>query len=426
MYFILLVIAVYVLAPMVIGPFLIKSRQWVAANADINPVLPETLDPEMRAFLDKAKGEFESIGFDFVDYMSLVDYMPEVTSYFALFTDKQSRLPAMAAAIRNKSGKTIYYCEFSSKYTNGSVINVNNSPMMGSFVHPHKSSYRYPAVTSVRQLHDINKWITSRDTRAVGPVGSIRGRELDTLVEALNGEIKLQEHYGYFTPNRDRTRYLFTWKGAFLMTEKNVFPIKHIRTFLDQAAAKKAIAGMPSFSTGPIAAERIEQRKPDVEAYRSPVQAGARSGEAAGRAAALKIERQFKNGANWFFWIAALSLINSMAMKVGSSWHFIVGLGITRFLDAVARTVHVRTNAEFQAVILFMDVCFPALFAAFGLAALKRSSDGFVLGMILYGLDALLLLLVFDVIGIVFHVIALIFLLRGWAALKKMPEMPAA
>ena len=33
-----------------------------------------------------------------------------------------------------------------------------------------------------------------------------------------------------------------------------------------------------------------------------------------------EIEARFKSGANWFYWVAALSLINSVSILSGSDW----------------------------------------------------------------------------------------------------------
>ena len=35
---------------------------------------------------------------------------------------------------------------------------------------------------------------------------------------------------------------------------------------------------------------------------------------------------RLKSGASWFYWIAGLSLINSISAAAGSTWRFIVGL----------------------------------------------------------------------------------------------------
>ena len=45
-------------------------------------------------------------------------------------------------------------------------------------------------------------------------------------------------------------------------------------------------------------------------------------------------EALLKSGASWFYWIAGLSLINSFIALSGSDYGFILGLGITRIIDA--------------------------------------------------------------------------------------------
>src|SRR5574340_77246 len=39
------------------------------------------------------------------------------------------------------------------------------------------------------------------------------------------------------------------------------------------------------------------------------------------------------NGANWFYWIAGLSVVNSVIVLFGGAWYFLVGLGATQFVD---------------------------------------------------------------------------------------------
>ena len=402
---VLIVIAIAIAAPIVLGPFMIKASQWVASNFSINTVPAESLDEEVRLFLDKAKAEFESIGFEFIGDMSLSDYMPNMTTFFALFIDGQSKRSAMAAVIKHGSGRIVAYYEFTAKYSNGRVINVSNSPTMGSFRNPDKSSYRYPKIRSARELNDIHRWITGHDRRAAGdPVVYDKGRATEMLAEALKNELRLQEKFGYFSLSGEKGRFLFTWKGAFIMTERNVFPIKNILVSLDLAAAKKAIAGMPPDSQ-------------DAAGNR-----GGTAGKEPAPDAGLKDEQRFKHGASWFYWIAALTLVNSLAMKLGVRWEFVLGLGATRLVDIIAMMEQYRTGGImlFQASILVLDVGFAALFAAFGLAARKGSADSYEVGLVFYGLDSFLLLLTFDVMGIILHGIALFFLFRGWRALKRL------
>src|SRR5512138_3090367 len=49
----------------------------------------------------------------------------------------------------------------------------------------------------------------------------------------------------------------------------------------------------------------------------------------------MALDARIKSGAAWFYWIAGLSLINSVAALSGSKWGFILGLGITQVFDAI-------------------------------------------------------------------------------------------
>jgi hypothetical protein len=69
-----------------------------------------------------------------------------------------------------------------------------------------------------------------------------------------------------------------------------------------------------------------------------------------------------------------------------------------------------------------MDLGFAALFVVFGLMARKRSLDSFEVGLVFYAIDSLIFLLAFDILGIIFHGIALFFLFRGWKGLRRLQE----
>ena len=42
------------------------------------------------------------------------------------------------------------------------------------------------------------------------------------------------------------------------------------------------------------------------------------------------LEKQVERGASWFYWIAGLSLVNSILSLTDSGWMFFFGLGITQ------------------------------------------------------------------------------------------------
>src|SRR3970282_729281 len=54
-------------------------------------------------------------------------------------------------------------------------------------------------------------------------------------------------------------------------------------------------------------------------------------------AAKIAVEQRLKGSVAWFYWIAALSLITSITVMGDGKVHFIIGLGVTTVVDAVAK-----------------------------------------------------------------------------------------
>jgi len=124
---------------------------------------------------------------------------------------------------------------------------------------------------------------------------------------------------------------------------------------------------------------------------------------------------RMRAGAKWFYWIAALSMINSIAVIAGGNFHFVVGLGITSVVDALAR--HVGNAGSVLALVINGFVA--GVFALFGVFAAKAQKWAFLVGMGLYLLDGLLLTTVRDYLGLAFHVYALFAIYRGYQAAQQ-------
>jgi hypothetical protein len=156
-----------------------------------------------------------------------------------------------------------------------------------------------------------------------------------------------------------------------------------------------------------------------------PAAAPARSREAAapeGIEELAKLENQVKSGASWFFWIAGLSVINSVVALSGSQWGFIMGLGVTQIVDTIGKTL----GGAGVPVAIILDIIVAGVFVLFGVFARQRHPWAFIVGMVLYGLDGLLFLLGGDLLGLGFHGFALFCIFAGFSALKKLQQAPGA
>lgn len=109
--------------------------------------------------------------------------------------------------------------------------------------------------------------------------------------------------------------------------------------------------------------------------------------------------------ANWLWWIAALSLVNTVLTHTGSETSFAVGLGFTLIADAVFR--------DLPAVALAIDLVAIGTITALGWFARRGQLWAFVTGAGLYALDTLIFIPLQAWIAVGFHVVAVCFLVRG-------------
>ena len=128
-----------------------------------------------------------------------------------------------------------------------------------------------------------------------------------------------------------------------------------------------------------------------------------------------------RNGASWFYWIAGLSVINMIIYIGGSDVAFLAGLGLTQLAQALV-DVSIESGAPsaLRFVAIAINLVLIAVFAFFGYYAGKGSSAAFIIGIVLYVLDGLLLLLLGVFLSAGFHAFALIFIIRGFLACRSL------
>src|SRR5262245_49374424 len=82
-----------------------------------------------------------------------------------------------------------------------------------------------------------------------------------------------------------------------------------------------------------------------------------------------------RRGANWCYWIAGLSVINSVLFVAGANVHFLAGLGVTEIVDALV-DVAIQQGAPtaFRAIAVVIDLVFVIGFVLCGYFASKKLS----------------------------------------------------
>jgi hypothetical protein len=135
------------------------------------------------------------------------------------------------------------------------------------------------------------------------------------------------------------------------------------------------------------------------------------------------LENRMLSGANWFFWIAALSIVNSVIVVMDGSWSFLAGLGMTQVIDGIVQGLTDGSGQAAKVLAIILNIPLAGLFAVFGYLSRKRQNWAFISGMALYAFDGLIFLYVQDWLGVGFHVFALYCIFQGLRANNKLKEI---
>lgn len=142
-----------------------------------------------------------------------------------------------------------------------------------------------------------------------------------------------------------------------------------------------------------------------------------------------KLIKEIKNGMGWFYAIAGLTVFNSVVNLFNGDFYFVVGLGLSQLVSAlgslIAADFAANTGTIVQIVALGINLFLSGIFFLFGYFGNKGIKWVIVLGAVLYIGDALILLLWTDIVGIIFHGLALYYIFRALSALKKLEQSHA-
>ena len=117
------------------------------------------------------------------------------------------------------------------------------------------------------------------------------------------------------------------------------------------------------------------------------------------------------SAARWFWWIAGLSLVNTVLIHSGSETSFVIGLGFTMIADVAFSAL--------KPVAFALDALAIGFFVLMGWLSLRGHFWAFIVGAFVYALDGLIYLKFGDMMPFGFHLFALFFIVRGAFALRE-------
>ncbi len=139
-------------------------------------------------------------------------------------------------------------------------------------------------------------------------------------------------------------------------------------------------------------------------------------------------EQVVRQSAGWFYWIAALSLVNWVALALGQDFGMIIGLGITQVASAIA-FFHDAGLADLHGVLvagsLAVTLLAAAIFGLLGYFGRQGRLWAHGTGMALYGLDTMIFIWAQDWLAVGFHLFVLVMLGAGISTMLALNEARA-
>lgn len=130
---------------------------------------------------------------------------------------------------------------------------------------------------------------------------------------------------------------------------------------------------------------------------------------------------QIVRSANWFYWIAGLSIVNLFAALLGANFRFVIGLGFSEVLTGLADEA---TKSGHSWLPMYIGcVLVTGFFAACGWLTRRPSLIALIVGMVVFALDTLIFVMGSDWIGVAFHGWALYQLGRGIPAVQVFKKL---
>jgi hypothetical protein len=145
------------------------------------------------------------------------------------------------------------------------------------------------------------------------------------------------------------------------------------------------------------------------------------------QSARLQVDARVNSAVSWLYAIASFSVVNTILLRLGLDFGFLVGLAATLFVEELA-TAWSRRMPEsaglFMIVALLAEACIAGIFLVLAILAQNGLRWALIVGMVLYAIDGVAWLLVKGYIAAAFHAAALLFIFNGLRALGRKQAPP--
>jgi hypothetical protein len=224
----------------IVPPFKLKRIHWTTADPNYEPLdlqseqAPRLVTESVAAI----SPQLESLGFMNRGHFRISNSVPNAGAHVTLFENRQSRQYAklssvfiMAGGVRTvKTTSLGFFTDFDDGLT---LVTANNKTRpLTPRIRTHEGSLAVPWIGDPRRLYEIHNACISHFGNGASRVDIPIKDSIDFLRKSHLKETAKFAESGYYYLDEDARVYRLAWRGAILMTWKQLWPIKPIRVAL--------------------------------------------------------------------------------------------------------------------------------------------------------------------------------------------------
>ncbi len=221
----------------IVAPILVHAKQRMAAKPRFDLFDPRNLPQDKAEYFVRNLQMLQREGFEPGPFASWENGENQ-RILFALAVNRKNRDMAMsvfATAGTETKPVEVRYTEFCTVFADSTELNTNSNPqpdVLKQF--PDKKVFSFPRVKDPHHLYNLHRRLLARF--ALGKEAVLPPKDTEVVAVQMSAArfFSRQIKAGYFQTDKSGEIMRPTWKGAFLMTWKLVWPVGSIRNILQR------------------------------------------------------------------------------------------------------------------------------------------------------------------------------------------------
>jgi hypothetical protein len=245
-------VSAFIAAVYALSPVAVRLTFDFAAHCNPTQISLDELPEEVAVLFQSRILQIQALGFDLIGCFDCGRLASETHSYTAYFCNRRTNDFANVSALVWPK-KTASYIEFSTRFTNGNALETNTNgvlPLTPS--NPSTRVFRFPDIEDARQLFETHRRLVEKYAGDLWVQAEPRGQEIQRLVRVVENYGLRHTAIGYMARSSDGASYKLTWRGAFLITWRGLWPVCSLRKWIHRNAMQSELRSLQAQGLGAL------------------------------------------------------------------------------------------------------------------------------------------------------------------------------